>query len=62
MGGFHLRVGVGLLNSNMPKRGILAGCYARATSGQAAAPPSSVRNWRRLRSSMGSSPEPAVPA
>jgi hypothetical protein len=24
--------------------------------------PSSVRNWRRLRSSMGSSPEPAVPA
>jgi hypothetical protein len=34
-----------------------------ATCGHAAAaPPSSVRNWRRLRSSMGSSPEPAVPA
>jgi hypothetical protein len=28
----------------------------------AAAPASSVRNWRRLRSSMGSSPEPAGPA
>src|SRR5262249_21102412 len=28
----------------------------------AAAPLSSVMNWRRLRSSMGSSPEPAVPA
>ena len=28
----------------------------------AAAPPSSVMNWRRLRSSMGSPPEPAVPA
>jgi hypothetical protein len=27
-----------------------------------AAPPSSVMNWRRLRSGMGSSPEPAVPA
>jgi hypothetical protein len=36
---------------------------ARAASGHAAAaPPSSVMNWRRLRSSMGSSPEPAVPA
>src|SRR5262245_40329068 len=39
------------------------GCCARATSGQAAAaPPSSVMNWRRFTSSMGSSPEPAVPA
>jgi hypothetical protein len=37
-------------------------CCARAASGQAAAPPSSVRNWRRFKSSMGSSPEPAVPA
>ena len=36
---------------------------ARATSGHvAAAPPSSVMNWRRFRSGMGSSPEPAVPA
>jgi hypothetical protein len=36
---------------------------ARAASGQAAAaPPSSVMNWRRLRSSMGSPPEPAVAA
>src|SRR5215467_415921 len=33
------------------------------TSGHAVtAPPSSVINWRRLRSGMGSSPEPAVPA
>jgi hypothetical protein len=30
--------------------------------GHAAAPPMSVINWRRLRSSMHSSPEPAVPA
>jgi hypothetical protein len=40
----------------------IAGCCARAASGHAAAPPSSVMNWRRLKSSMGSSPEPAVPA
>src|SRR5215467_10087440 len=34
-----------------------------AASGHAAAAPaSSVKNWRRLGSSMGSSPEPAVPA
>jgi hypothetical protein len=33
-----------------------------AVSGHAAAAPSSVMNWRRLGSSMGSSPEPAVPA
>src|SRR5207249_3482341 len=33
-----------------------------AASGHAAAPPSSVMNWRRLSSSMGSSPEPAEPA
>jgi hypothetical protein len=39
------------------------GYIARAASGHATAmPSSSVRNWRRLRSSMGSSPEPAVPA
>src|SRR5262249_1030278 len=37
-------------------------CCARAASGHAAAAPSSVTNWRRLMSSMGSSPEPAVPA
>src|SRR5262245_28848057 len=38
-------------------------CCARAMSGHAAAaPPSSVMKWRRLRSSMGSPPEPAVPA
>src|SRR5262249_37186268 len=30
--------------------------------GQAAAPATSVMNWRRLMPSMGSSPEPAVPA
>src|SRR5262245_66384874 len=47
----------------MPIRGIFPGCCALATSGQAAAPPpSSVMNWRRLGSNMGSSPEPAVPA
>src|SRR5262249_33947093 len=40
----------------------IAGCCACAASGHAAAPPSSVMNWRRLMSSMGSSPEPAVPA
>src|SRR4029453_17187561 len=38
------------------------GCCAHAASGHAAAPPSSAMNSRRLRSSMGSSPEPAVPA
>src|SRR5262249_47253389 len=37
-------------------------CCARAASGHVAAPPSSVMKWRRLVSSMGSSPEPAVPA
>ena len=42
--------------------GLLSDCCARAASGHAAAPPMSVMNWRRLRSSMGSSPEPAVPA
>src|SRR6516165_10741285 len=37
--------------------------WAFAASGHvAAAPPRSVMNWRRLMSSMGSSPEPAVPA
>src|SRR5262245_43282103 len=45
-----------------PTRGVLPDCCARAASGHAAAPPSNVMNWRRLRSSMGSSPEPAVPA
>jgi hypothetical protein len=45
-----------------PIEGIV-GCCALAASGHAAAaPPSSVMNWRRLRSGMGSSPEPAVPA
>jgi hypothetical protein len=46
-----------------PSRMSLSDCCASAVTGHAAAaPPSSVRNWRRLRSSMGSSPEPAVPA
>src|SRR5262249_22620446 len=40
----------------------IARCCARAASGHAAALPRSEMNWRRLRSSMGSSPEPAVPA
>jgi hypothetical protein len=45
-----------------PIRRMRSGCCARAASGHTAtAPPSSVMNWRRLRSSMGS-PEPAVPA
>jgi hypothetical protein len=45
-----------------PTTGI-AGCCARAASGHAAAVlPSSVMNWRRPASSMGSSPEPDVPA
>jgi len=39
------------------------GCCAHAASGHAtAAPPRSVMHWRRLMSSMGSPPEPAVPA
>src|SRR5262249_28518647 len=47
---------------DVPITGMVA-CCARAASGHAAAaPPSSVMNSRRLRSSMGSSPEPAVPA
>jgi hypothetical protein len=33
-----------------------------ATGHAAAAPPTSVMNWRRPTSSMGSFPEPAVPA
>src|SRR5262245_8352336 len=45
-----------------PIRRIRWPCCARAASGHAAAPPSSVMNWRRLTSSMGSPPEPAVPA
>ena len=41
----------------------MADCCACAASGHAAAaPPSSVMKSRRLTSSMGSSPEPAVPA
>jgi hypothetical protein len=46
-------------------RRIRSRCCALAAVGQtddAAAPPSSVMNWRRLRSSMGSPSEPAVPA
>jgi len=40
---------VGVLNSSTPKRGILAGCCALTTSGQAAAaPPRSVMKSRRL--------------
>src|SRR6516225_6024629 len=46
-----------------PMRRTRSPCCARAPSGQAAAVPlRSVMNWRRLMSSMGSSPEPAVPA
>src|SRR5262245_46025569 len=45
-----------------PTCSILGCCCARADSGHAIAPPSSVMKWRRLVSSMGSSPEPAVPA
>jgi hypothetical protein len=46
-----------------PTRTFFSGCCAPAASGHApTAPPSSMMNWRRLRSSMGSSPEPAVPA
>src|SRR5262249_33015632 len=39
-----------------PMRRTRSPCCARAASGHAAAPPSSVINWRRLRSSMGSPP------
>src|SRR5437870_2550213 len=40
-----------------PTRGVLAGCCARAASGNAtAAPPSSVRNSLRLMSDMGLPP------
>src|ERR1700750_2977202 len=46
-----------------PIRRIRSDCCARAASGHVtAALPRSVMNWRRLMSSMGSSPEPAVPA
>src|SRR5262249_38679355 len=48
-----------------PMVGSFPTCCARAASGHvAAAPPSSVMNWRRLifTSGMGSLPEPAVPA
>src|SRR5262249_538670 len=44
-------------------RALTLACCARAASGHAAAaPPSSEMNWRRLMLSMGSSPEPAMPA
>src|SRR5262245_3060402 len=57
----YAKPAAGVLLRN-PTTGIAA-CCARAATGHAvAAPPSSVMNWRRLRSSMGSSPEPAVPA
>jgi hypothetical protein len=36
-----------------PMRRIFSRCCARTVSGHAAAPPISVMNWRRLRSSMG---------
>ena len=38
----------------------IAGCCARAVSGQAAAPPSSVMNSRRLVPGMGSLPGAAA--
>src|SRR5262245_37420192 len=44
-----------------PTRG--AGCCARAATGHAAAaPPSSVINWRLVAWTMGSPPEPVEPA
>jgi hypothetical protein len=50
------------VESTKPITGI-AGCCPPAASGHAAAAlPSSVMNWRRLTLSMGSPPEPAVPA
>src|SRR5262245_56239886 len=53
----------GLLTPTEPTRNILGiGCPRAASGHAAAAPPMSVMNWRHLRSSMGSSPEPAVPA
>jgi hypothetical protein len=43
-------------------RRIRSACCARTPNGHAAAPPSSLMNWRRLRSNMGSSLEPAFAA
>ena len=46
-----------------PIVGSFTACCARAASGHVAAvPPSSEMNWRRLMSSMGSPPKPAMPA
>ena len=56
----HLTVPAGVDGLRSLITGIAA-CCARAASGHAAAL-SSMRNWRRFTSSMGSSPEPAVPA
>jgi hypothetical protein len=42
--------------------GSLPGCCARDATGHAAAPPSSLINWRLVAWTMGSPPEPAVPA
>ena len=40
-------------SSMMPMRGIFAACCARAASGHAATPPSSVMNSRRLMPNTG---------
>src|SRR5262245_39394884 len=53
----------GVVAPRNPIVGSFPACCARAASGHAAAaPPSKAMNLRRLTSSMGSSPEPAVPA
>src|SRR5262245_49838937 len=47
----------------IPMRGTCAGCCAYAATGHAAAaPPISLMDWRLVTWSMGSPPEPAVPA
>jgi hypothetical protein len=51
--GGHIEAG-----ASIPMRQTLPNCCARTASGQAAAPPTRVMNSRRLRSSMGSSPNP----
>src|SRR5262245_38963802 len=47
----------------IPMRGTRVGCCAYAATGHAAAaPPNSLMDWRLVTWSMGSPPEPAVPA
>jgi hypothetical protein len=60
LGTFRVVFGIGhLIISRGP---VLTNPTTYAASGDAATPPSSVMNWRRPVSSMGSPPEPAVPA